>query len=440
MQQRAAVLTLLAAALACSGEETTPTDTRPEFAGGCLPITITTGAAWKTAPQSSTAQVATFTVKNNCASASGSWDLSAVGSSAVFPSFLTPSPAVINVAAGKSVTVTVPFNTNTKCWGSVVLTARQDQPTPPALRVSATQDVAVRGVPGMAPFGPFDLFTSASGTQSQGVQSFNLSLDPITAADIITRINAASNKCLRLLTAMTGGKHDQYMSRGADDILRFDMTLWKQKMDTYRDPNIQTAVANAVADRIVIGNSVMDEPHVFSTDPEGGGNTWGPEGTMTKARVDTMCSYVKGIFPGLPVGVVHRHDRFEPTKDYAVCEFIVDQYVTNAGTVTAFRDAGLGFANRSGIKVAFSMNIVNGGTQDRVAPWDCPGSMKGDQSPFCRMTASDIRSYGQVLGPAGCAMFLWKYENTSNYMVNNQAAFSDVASLLKTKPMKSCAR
>ena len=53
---------------------------------------------------------------------------------------------------------------------------------------------------------------------------------------------------------------------------------------------VRTALLNrlcGVADGTIIGSRVMDEPYV-SGGATGGGNTWGPKGTMTKARVDTL--------------------------------------------------------------------------------------------------------------------------------------------------------
>lgn len=89
----------------------------------------------------------------------------------------------------------------------------------------------------------------------------------------------------------------------------------------------------------------MDEPHVTGL---GDGNTWGPSGTMTKARVDEMCGYVKANFPTMPVGVVHQHMAFEPDKSYRVCGFIVSQYSHRYGDVTKFRDDALAMGRRDG--------------------------------------------------------------------------------------------
>ncbi len=61
----------------------------------------------------------------------------------------------------------------------------------------------------------------------------------------------------RLVLAMTGGSHWNYLT---NDV--FDLAKWQAKMETYNTPAIKAAVAAAVADGTIIGNSVMDEPNV----------------------------------------------------------------------------------------------------------------------------------------------------------------------------------
>jgi hypothetical protein len=184
----------------------------------------------------------------------------------------------------------------------------------------------------------------------------------------------------------------------------------------------------------------MDEPNAHGS-PDVGGNTWGPAGTMTKARVDSLCGYVKAIFPTLPTGVFQRHDVLEPTKNYAQCDFIVDQYVSRVGDVTAFRDAALAFGQRSRISIIFSINILNGGTPDRDGTWDCAGTGGlGEQTNLCLMTPEQVRNFGQVLGQAGCGLLMWRYD--SEFMANpdNQQAFRDIASRLASVPGRACTR
>ena len=76
---------------------------------------------------------------------------------------------------------------------------------------------------------------------------------------------------------------------------KFDLAKWRARMDTYNTPAIKQAVAAAVADGTIIGNSVMDEPHNETVAAGWGGN-------VTKAMVDGMCGYVKQIFPTLDGG------------------------------------------------------------------------------------------------------------------------------------------
>jgi hypothetical protein len=118
---------------------------------------------------------------------------------------------------------------------------------------------------------------------------FTASTNYTSASGIITQINAARALRHKLFLAMTGGAHSTYITNG-----KFDLAKWKATMNTFDTPAIEAAVAAAVADGTVLGNSVMDEPEHVS---------WG--GNMTKPLVDQMAAYVKDIFPTLPVGMGH---------------------------------------------------------------------------------------------------------------------------------------
>jgi len=302
------------------------------------------------------------------------------------------------------------------------------------VNLAATSGSGTTGAIGI-PFGPASLWSSNS-METVGTSAFSGSIEGTTASSIVNLLGVAKASHQKLVLNMTGGAHDLYLTDGV-----FDMGKWKATMDTYRNSAIQAAVAGAVADGTILGNSVMDEPQVHGL---GDGNTWGPIGTMTKARVDSMCGYVKAMFPTMPIGVVHQHSAFEPTKSYQVCEFTVDAYSTRFGSVTSFRDDGLAMAARDHMGIIFSMNILNGGIQAaRDGLWTCPLATtggRGTRDPNCRMTAAQVRDFGRVLGVAGCAMLMWKYD--SDFMANsdNQQAFKDVAGLLATLPRKSCGR
>jgi hypothetical protein len=342
-----------------------------------------------------------------------------------FTAGVSPGSFVI-IAASDSTADSVPLAIMAP--PKAVATATRE--TPRAARSSS--DLTKRDIG--IPFGPFGGW---GGSRPRAhTESFTLMTGSDRADAIIDRIRTAQSQNLTLITNMTGGAHENYMTGGV-----FDVRKWQARMDTYNTPAIQAAVAEAVADGTLIGNSVMDEPHVRGI---GDGNTWGPPGTMTKARVDGLCAYAKAIFPTLPVGVVHQHRAFEPDNSYKVCEFIVSQYASRLGSVTAFRDAGLAYAKRDGISIAFSMNILNGGNQaPRDGLWYCPSTTTGGRGTFapnCRMTAAQVRDFGLTLGTAGCAMLVWRYDEEFMANPEHREAFQDIAAKLATLPRTSCKR
>jgi hypothetical protein len=279
------------------------------------------------------------------------------------------------------------------------------------------------------PFGPFEGFDGT--TIKANSSSFSVSSDAVNADIIIDRINVARSRGVKLLLAMTGGRHSNYMTNGV-----FDMSKWVAKMNTFNTSAIKAAVAAGVADGTIVGNDVMDEPNVSGA---GDGNTWGPVGTMTKARVDSMASFAKSIFPTLPIGVIQNHNSFEPTKSYKVIDFIIDQYAANQGDVSSFRDAGLAMARRDGHDVVFSINILDGGTIIAGCPIPETGG-PGTYGVRCRVTPTQLEQWGLILGPAGCAMTMWQYDATFMSNTANQAAFKKIADRLATSPARACRR
>jgi hypothetical protein len=270
-----------------------------------------------------------------------------------------------------------------------------------------------------------------------GTEEFTLTHDAVRAAGIIQRIADARAKNIRLLLNMTGG-HDPYMST-IGGVYQFDMKKWRDSMATYNNGAIKNAVAQAVADGVIIGNSVMDEPHVYGL---GDGNTWGPEGTMTKARVDSMCAYVKSIFPTMPVGVVHQHQLFEPNNSYRVCEFLVDQYTARLGSPEQFRDGALAMARRDGMRILFGANELNGGVQDRDGVWDCKdqGGYKGQSSPNCQIPPDSMRRWYPLLARAGCGFRVWRWDAVKTNTAEYRAVRSGITDSLAGASGPTCAR
>lgn len=284
------------------------------------------------------------------------------------------------------------------------------------------------------PFGVYNLWTSTTTTRSSGAAAYTASHDFVPAAEIVAQIAAARAHGVRLVLAMTGGSHDRYTTNGV-----FDLAKWQAAMDEFDTPAIRDAVAEGVADGTVIGNSVMDEPQQSDGTSSDPAKSWGPAGTMTKARVDGLCAYVKGIFPTLPAGVGHDHAAFQPDSSYQVCEFFMGQYAARKGNVLDWRDGGLAMAARDHMVPIFSLNLLNGGPQDKTGVWDCPGTGGlGTRKPNCRMTPAQVRDWGTALGQAGCAMLTWEYDTDFMAKPENQSALSSVAIALAALPRTRC--
>jgi hypothetical protein len=147
----------------------------------------------------------------------------------------------------------------------------------------------------------------------------------------------------------------------------------------------------------------------------------------------------------LPVGVAYgtRGYQWRTNERYRVVDWTLSQYmwiVTN-GNVTAWRDAVLSRARADGVTPVFSLNLLDGGYKDTVGAWDCPNTGGvGTFNRYCRMTADQVRSWGQALGPYGCVMLAWRYDDTFMAKSANQSAFRDVSSMLNAKPRRSCKR
>jgi hypothetical protein len=125
MRTRTLFLVLLPAALACSGDETAPTETRPEFATACstpkAKIAASPTAVTKAPGASGRAK---FVATNNCTTNVVGWALKSSRTGAV-TSVTAPSRASLpTLAPGQSVTVYVSYKVEGSGTGTVVLVAR----------------------------------------------------------------------------------------------------------------------------------------------------------------------------------------------------------------------------------------------------------------------------------------------------------------------------
>jgi hypothetical protein len=315
----------------------------------------------------------------------------------------------------------------------VTLTATRDGPS--LSTRSATQAVTVtttdtRGVP----YGPFSLWSSAT-TVKWGPAPFTVSqnaTDP-NANAILTQIDSAKAKHQKLVLAMAAGPKSDYQTGG-----NFDLGKWKARMNQFNVSSIKTAIAAGVSDSVIVGNSLIDEPEHHD---------WGTG--LSKTVLNQMATYAKTYFPTLPMGVNHGPTgfRWKPTERYTTVDYVVNQYNwwMKSGNVAAWRDSVLAVADLNGVAPAFSLNILDGGVQDRDGTYDCTGAGQGGigtlvENETCRMTDTQVRDWGRALGVWGCMMLMWKFDSVFMNKPANQQAFADVASTLGGAQATTCRR
>jgi hypothetical protein len=281
------------------------------------------------------------------------------------------------------------------------------------------------------PYGPIGMWSSWTDFW-WGPGPFTGTQNFVDASGILKRIEAARSKGQRLILAMATGPTSNFTTNG-----RFDYGKWKKVMVPYNTSAIKQAVAAAVADGTIVGNMLIDEPET---------KRWG--GALNKALIDDMARYVKSMFPTLPVGVNYGPPGYQwrTSERYRALDYIVFQYNHNvtSGNVAAWRDAVLAQARAEGVTPGFSLNLLDGGRRDTDGNYGCNGSGqagRGTYWPNCRMTASQVKEWGQILGSAGgCTFQMWRYNAAYMARSDNQAAFKTLASHMQSQPRRSCGR
>jgi hypothetical protein len=295
------------------------------------------------------------------------------------------------------------------------------------------------------PFGPFGLWDTYK-TVKSGPAPFTMSQNATDPAGIVTQISSARQMGQKLVLAMTGGPHTA-TNLGCclsivNGVAQFDMAKWKGRMDLFNTSAIKTAIAGGVADGTIIGNAMIDEPEVTGG---GDGNTWGPTGWMTKAKLDEMATYGHSIFPTLPMGVNHGPSGYQwrTSEHYHVVDYVLNQYAWRIGAIGTWLSAVRSQFQTDGVALGFSINTLGGGVQDRDGNWTCDGPGQaglGPYNPTCRTPADSLRVWGRTLVPAGCVMLMWRYDATYMGRSDNQQAFRDIATTAAATPRKDCRR
>jgi hypothetical protein len=282
------------------------------------------------------------------------------------------------------------------------------------------------------PFGPFALMQGATWRYGRGPSSFTLNLSAVEPAVMPQTIAVARDAGVRLVLAMTGGSHSQYLTNA-----KFDLAKWKSRQKLFDTPANKEAVAAGVADGTIVAASVMDEPHHSS---------WG--GVPTKAMIDEMSAFTKAIFPTLPTASVVPWS-WNPSTTYKHLDLIISQYrEREPGDLLSYQAGAIAAAKANKTGLMFSMNVLD---------WSVPATT-GDPCPIpqtggpgtqgdlgvksCRITAAVLERDGLALGltPQSCGLLMWKFDT----LMFDQTAYKNAVSKIRTavqgRPSASCRR
>jgi hypothetical protein len=304
----------------------------------------------------------------------------------------------------------------------------------------------------------------------ENADPFNGSLGPNEApSNVIPRIQEARRLGITLILSLTGGNHSKYLSPCTESDCTshnpnnpnvtqdsiFDLSKWAAILHTFDTDPIRDSIASAVADGVVLGFFMVDEPHHFSW----GGHT-STGGYFNKAKLDAMTDSVHAIFPTLPVGVSQggKH-HWKDTERYTKLDFVIYHYAQFSApgplntAVTAFRDSSLTQAALDGVVPVLGINLLDGGT--RIT--NCPTPQTGGQGTFgdgtsadwtgnCRMTPAQISDAATILlapdgaGNRSAGFSSWRYDETMMADGNFRTAFFDVRDMVDALPARSYRR
>lgn len=294
------------------------------------------------------------------------------------------------------------------------------------IRVPVAPILVPRGVPFLAT----NLFRQWANRPEWGPAPFTASMNSDGPTVIVARINAARAMKHQLVITMTGGGKKNYTVTGADSG-KFDLDKWKKRQSVFDTfPGVKAAILAGIADGTIIGANMLDEPQHS-----------GWLNSISKATLDEMCVYLKGIFPTLPCGVSVKMS-WRPTELFTKVDFIATQWVAPWGAVDVWRDKELAAAKLNGVAVLFSFNGLNGGAgfTETVCPFGFgdPGSKPGTFR--CQMSPAQIREVALALAPYGCGLNDWEFRPELVASPEKVSALKDVAAVLAGLPAKPCRR
>ena len=315
--------------------------------------------------------------------------------------------------------VTPPDSTNLP--DSTVAPPDSTPPVPPPPPDSTPVDTAAHSCGGITggssgtpvhegiAFGPATLppskFTSPFGA------TIYTATDPVCLA---LHLAAARRVNARLFISFTGNETHMVDANG------FSMTLWKQRVDRFRN----VPMDSYVADGTILGHMIMDEP----SDP----TNWGGK-VVTQAQIEEMARYSKEIWPTMPT-MIRTWPYYLKGGQYPHLDAVRFHYLDRWKPLDDFLAKNMQDARDLGLAIVGGLNVLNGGAKDSGIP--------GRASNKFGMNADEIREWGSRFldEPDLCAFILWEWDDKYFARADIKAAIDELAAKAAAHPKHECRR
>jgi hypothetical protein len=159
---------------------------------------------------------------------------------------------------------------------------------------------------------------------------------------------------------------------------------------------------------------------------------WGGK-AITKAQQDEMAKWWKQLVPGITTFTREKATGLTG-HTWAYLDASITQYNARyMGDITKWRDSNVVAAKAAKLGLAFSLNVLNGG---KIVA----GCYHGEESAYCAMSPTELRTYGavQAAAPDACGLVSWKTDAAYHAMPGVTDAFKYLAGLAAAHSAATC--
>ncbi len=261
-------------------------------------------------------------------------------------------------------------------------------------------------------FGTFDLDQSLLNNVHTGWMQGGA----VSPENVLAKLAATRAKGGRAIIKMSMG-HDRYVQNGDRT---FSVTKWKALVDRFKKVNLDPYIA----DGTLVAHYLMDEPHRTVR--------WGGR-IVSQATLEEMAKHSKRNWPNLTTVV-----RVVPSwLGSANVNFVhLDagwaQYAVGKGDAARWAASEAAAAKRKGLGLVVGLNVLDGGNGS--------SRIRGTQSRWWAMSASEIRSYGAAMlsQSHACGFYMWMHQSTYYNRSDIKSAMAEVSSKARSHPQTSC--